>query len=346
MYRDRITSPVGARFRALTNCLLLITVWANLVAHPLAAQGQLTDSDERSLKLVAKLAAAPNLIAYDYLVSVLGLPNRVSVLPGGLARQAEWYELGTNQLRYRFQQEFGLLVQGGDVRNHFELIFHDGVRIDLHELAKRLDSSCMTHFNDRGYLTGVYKVTPNTTLEACQPNNYRALSEISISYVGTNLPPPRQTEILQALQVRRAEAFEQHVNGYHAKAAPLLSAYLRDFPNDAEAHLKLADSYKACGCLNQAINQYSLAYALSDTDSQIRRAAAQELKALNVCPFTPLDQNACATIDPALAKPARPRSTAVGADRDDPFNVEMIDSKISPRPKSIAASARPIDAGF
>jgi hypothetical protein len=347
MSRGHITSPVGARFEAPTNFLLLVILAAILSASPPAAESKLNDSDERSINLVTKLAYAPNLIAYDYLKNALGTPSRVSILPGGIARQAEWFDLGTNHTRYRYQQEFGPLVPVGCLRNHFELFLHEGADLDAKGLAKRLNSSCTTHFDQSANPTGFCKLSPNMTLEAHQFGSDRSINEICLDYVGPALAPPSQSEIVEALQVRRAEAFALHRQGYRVKAAPLLSSYLKDFPNDAEAHLKLAESYKAGGCLNQAINQYSLVYALSESNSPMRLAAERGLQALKVGFSSPANKPTTNPADHTPAQPAKAPRPALQNDLDrDPFSLELVESKIGPRPKSIASSAKVLDAGF
>jgi len=290
-------------------------------------QARRKDNDERSLNFLLLLAKQPHLLVYQYLVAALGAPTRVSVLPGGLARQAEWFDYGSNHLRYRYQQEFGALVLNAEVRNHFELILPEGTKIDLADLAKRIDSNCQTHFDERGFSCGQFRVSPNVILQVYQPDNYRALSEIDVSYVGNNLPQPQLPEILKAAETRRREAFEQQSQGSHAKAAPLLCSYLHDFPNDAEAHLRLGDSYKACGLLNEAINQYRLTYVLAQSDLTVRDSAFKALAQLNV----------------ALSAPNK-RQNSVAA------KLESLDGKMpaaTPAPaKSVASSAKNIEVGF
>jgi len=307
----------------------MLAIFAMLFLARLApCQARLSDSDERSLNLVALLAAQPNLLSYEYLVAALGMPTRVSVLPGGLARQAEWFEYGTNHLRYRYQQEFGILVLNGEVRNRFELILMEGTRIDWHDLCKRLDSACQTHFNQRGLRTHEIKVSPNVTLEACQPDNYRALSEIEIAYVGRNLlAPPPLAEILSAGLIRRQDAFDQQARGCHARAAPLLCSYLHDFPDDAEAHVRLGDSYKACGCLHEAINQYRLAYVLAQSNPTIRDQAAQALERLHMGPVQPAPSQSNVAGNSALPAPGAAATTPT-------------------LPRSLASSASTIEPGF
>jgi hypothetical protein len=339
-------SSVGARFGAPTKILVSLIAGAILAVCPLLAESKPSDGDERSIKLITKLAHTPHLISYDYLKCALGAPSRVSCLPGGIARQAEWFDMGTNHLRYRYQQEFGPLIASGSVRNHFEFFLNRGTSLTTKGLARRLNSSCTTQYDQHANPTGFYKVSPNMTLEAHELGSDRTIGEISLDYVGPGLPAPSASEYTDALQVRRDEAFAQFGKGYRSKAAPLLSSYLKDFPSDPEAHLKLAEAYKAGGCINQAINQYSLVYALSETDPHMRQEAERGLQALKL---GPIRQANVAQASPPSGNQLKSRRTPADLQNNpdyDPFKIELVDWKVTPRSKSIASSARALDVGF
>jgi hypothetical protein len=364
MFGHQTIRSFGARLGMQTGLIVAILVGLSFtVGVPEAECKLIQKEDQPPVKLVKKLADSPELISFDYLKVALGQPDRVSILPSGTTRQAQWFEPGTNRLRYRFEQEFGPLVPTGSVQNKFDAFLKEPEKIDMLGLSTRpksKDASSTTHFNERGHPALVHKMSPYMTLEACHPKGDRMVNEINLSYLGPALPPVSAKEIDEALQLRITEAAKVAALGHNAQAVFLLSAYLVERPNDGDARMKLAQAYRGCGCLNQAIDQYRILATTAPSDSRFREAALQELEVMKSGSAASKHGGAASskvrrTKSGTLSKKARTPGNASGTPAqtahsnnpdDDPFKTDGLDWKSAPRSRSLAATERAVEPGF
>jgi hypothetical protein len=129
-----------------------------------------------------------------------------------------------------------------------------------------------------------YSLSANTTVTTLVPPNCFTVKQIEVEYKGPELPPLSQDEVNASIDERRARALDHHQKGQHDQALPLLVRHLQVRPTDAEAHLKLAESYKARCCINPAIEQYHLALQFAGDDDDLRKRCLDGLQTLKVIP--------------------------------------------------------------
>ncbi len=290
--RGQIISLVIGKPRAsgVPLIIVLIGIVVVIMMITLPAMSKSAECDERLLTFVQKLANSPNLLSYPYLVNALGSPSKVTVLPSGTARQAQWFELNGCALRYCFEQEFGPLIKAGDVQNKLDVYLSTNDGISCRELSAHFGKPAFSAFDGRYEETLTFRMAPYTILEVRRLNCARFFAELTLTYCGPVKPAPSEEDCLSALTSRRAKALAQYETCSDARAASLLSAYLQDAPGDAEAHLKLGEAYKNSGCLNEAIRQFRLAYTLPSGDEQIHKTALERLKAFSIAPARQDDQ--------------------------------------------------------
>jgi tetratricopeptide (TPR) repeat protein len=140
------------------------------------------------------------------------------------------------------------------------------------------------HYDQNLNQASTYSLSENTTITALVPPNGFTVNQLEVEYKGPELPPLSQDEVNASIDERRARALDHHQNGRHDQALPLLVRHLQVRPTDAEAHLKLAESYRARCCLNQAIEEYRLALQYGADDEDLRKHCLEGLQSLKVIP--------------------------------------------------------------
>jgi len=266
----------------LLRLLMSVILLATMSAIPVSSKG--AEPNEPLLNLLRKLANSPHLLSYPYLVSALGRPSRVTVLPSGTARQAEWFVLSSYVLRYRLEQEIGPLIKAGEVQNKFEVYLNSDDGVHYSDLVVHFGKPTRSAFDSRYAEKLTFNMAPYTILEARRLPCTPLFAELTLTYRGPVKPAPTEQDCLSALRLRREVAFSEDDTHSNVRAATLLSAYLQDAPGDAEAHLKLGEVYKRTGCLNEAIEQFRLAYRLPWSDEKISKTALDWLVSLSIVP--------------------------------------------------------------
>jgi hypothetical protein len=250
------------------------------LALPAAFAAKLADSELRAMAKISRFGEKPSLLCFDYLVAAYGPPNKVAEISGN--RLATWLDPQTNQPLFEFEQQFAGLAPGTAVRRL--ILFGSSSGLSLNDLDSKYGSPDKKYYNEVGQPTHLYQLSSGTTLTASQPSCTFHVQKMFVTYKGVQLPLPSNDEFHQALVERRQIAFEHHDQGRHATAVPALLSYVRDYPNDAEAHIRLAESYKARACANRAIAEYSVALKLSGDNSSLRQMSIDGLKSLKVFP--------------------------------------------------------------
>jgi tetratricopeptide (TPR) repeat protein len=250
------------------------------LALPAAFASKLADSEVKVMEKISRFGEKPSLLCFDYLVAAYGPPNKVAEAYG--KRLATWLDPQTNQPLFEFEQQFAGLAPGMAVRRL--TLFGSSTGLCLSDLDSKFGTPTKKHYNEVGQPTNVYQLSTGTTLTASQPSCTFHVQKMFVAYKGVQLPLPSNDDFHQALVERRQIAFEHHDKGRHATAVPALLSYVRDYPNDAEAHIRLAESYKARACANRAIAEYSVALKLSGDNSSLRQMSIDGLKSLKVYP--------------------------------------------------------------
>jgi hypothetical protein len=281
---ERLDASRASPLRVLISAVLLATINAIPVLSKNA------ETNEPLLTLVQKLANSPQLLSYPYLASALGRPGKVTVLPTGTARQAQWFALSSYVLRYSLEQEIGPLIKAGEVENKFEVYLTSDDGIHYSDLVGHFGTPIRSAFDNRYDEKLKFTVAPYTILEARRLSCAPLFGELTLTYRGPVKPRPTEEDCLSALRLRREVAFAEEVTYSNVRVATLLSAYLQDAPADAEAHLKLGEIYKRTGCLNEAIEQFKLAYTLPWSDEKISKTALDRLISLSIVPARQADR--------------------------------------------------------
>ncbi len=154
--------------------------------------------------------------------------------------------------------------------------------IRIQDINKITDKEPNKSFDEEGHPMVSYLINSNLKVFAYEGSHIVNINRIAVQYIGPALPPLTQSDMDEAIQFRRDAAFEHSHHGRHAKAISLLHAHLRTNPNDVEAHLKLAESYKANSYINESIAEYKTTLTLCGNNSEIHARCIEGLHALKV----------------------------------------------------------------
>ena len=245
-----------------------------------AAAAKLSDSDQHLLALSSDIAAQPQLMDAGYLSYTFGTPA-VRLRPtAGFSQTWEWHEPANENLLYKLDDQ----TNAANEQRRLTFFAPADSKIDLKELESAIGTTPQQYFDQQLNRVEAFTLAPTTKLIAVQSPNTFKISQFAIEYTGSPLPPPSQQALSTASGARRAQAFAHHEKGRHDQALPLLSAHIREQPADIEAHIKLAESYKARFHLNEAIEQYRIALQLSGDNWSLRNRCLDGLKSLKVLP--------------------------------------------------------------
>jgi hypothetical protein len=238
-----------------------------------------SDSDKQLMELTKTLADSPRLLDSRYLSYQLGTPETQW---GG--NGFEWYETNSHTLLYKLERHPSL--KNGAITVKLTIFAPNKARVSFADLESALACPAKKYFDQRVNLAEAFPVSANTKVVASQSPNVFNLNEIEIEYDGAPISPT-QEDYKQAAEKRRELAFKNHKNGLHKVAFPMLASHLKEQPEDVEARIKLAESYRAHFSFNQAIEQYHLALAQSAPDSPNHKQCIDGLKSLKVIPLAP-----------------------------------------------------------
>jgi len=246
------------------------------------AKPELTDEDKRLVDLVSQLGQSPKLMDRRYLTYGLGAAE-AKMEPGPIPHQTcEWLDPSNHNLLYKLDRQVDLDKDVSDCK--FTVFVPPKSKIDFKCLESVFGSNASKQFDQRIYTAETFGISPTTNVVAWQPTRCFKVNEIMVQYKGPRLPTPTQEEIEAAITSRREQAFKHHEKGHHEQAFPMLTSHLQERPTDAEARLRLAESYKAQFCINEAIEQYRLAFDLAGSDQVMRQRCIDGLKLLKVFP--------------------------------------------------------------
>ena len=277
-------------------------------ASPVKAD-DISPGDKSLLDMVRTMAQDPHLMDPGYLSDKLGVPE-VKWEPGPTGRRIwDWCDPASRQPIATLEKSSD--PDDGVSNTKLTFVAPDDSRINSKVLQKVFGQPLGMHYDQRLYEASTFNLpgeitvsgqllnqhyvqgqpegstinlSDKTTVTALVPPNCFNVKEFQVEYKGPELAPLTNDEVNASLDERRSRAFDHHQKGEHHKALPLLARHLRVRPTDAEARLKLAESYRARCCINQAIDQYRLALPCAGDDQDLRKRCLDGLQSLKVIP--------------------------------------------------------------
>jgi hypothetical protein len=336
-------------FRSYLTAICLILI----VSVSPAKADDLSDGDKSLLDMVKSLAQDPHLMDPGYLSDKLGIPE-VKWEPGSMAGKVwNWCEPINHSLLAKLQKQSDPTDGTSDSKLTFYVPGDSRIPINSPAIQQVFGQVLGQHYDQNLNQASTFSLSENTTITALVPPNGFTVKQLEVEYKGPELPPLSQDEVNASVDERRARALNHHQKGEHDQALPLLVRHLQVRPTDAEARLKLAESYKARCCINQAIEQYRLALRFAGDDQDLRKRCLDGLQSLKVIPDGKADtpgRNMMVGLPKTNGWGVNgPPQAANRLVKKPPVNQTAAASEFDvdePGASSVAAKGSPIDAGF
>ncbi len=292
--------------------IVILSIPATQAKNPAqAAAKALQDRTMADMTLTGHLAERPQLMNIEYLECYLGPKDQSSGAPSSLANCA-----GMSATRTLWNDPLGRYNNykletsrhgQNDYVAEFDALMPDKAHRRLSEMDKIMGTHSKHSFDEQGQPVDVYDGSPNTKLFVYQAPQLADIIKIRVSYSGPILELPSQSDMQEATQYRRDMAAKQQKSGNYQQAAILWQAHLRSHPDDVDAHLQLAECYKAQCHLNESINEYRIALNMSGNNEDLHKRCVDGLHSLKVdvpaSSPSPPPANAGANTESGLSEP-------------------------------------------
>jgi hypothetical protein len=314
-----------------TALLILFFLTLNSPAQAKSHLHKLPTDTQEDLALIKRVADNPDLLNPKYLECYLG-PKASTMIarsskslrsPAPVSRTF-WLDRDGSSIHYTFEQSILNL-------NKFlaEFSFAPNRQEDLtfEDVSKVLNKEPIRAFDENAQPAFLYTINPNIKIFAYQDAHVINLSRVALQYAGPSLPLPSATDMAEAIKHRRDAALQHASLGHHDKASSLLRSHLAANPTDAEAHLKLAQSYQARSYVNDAIREYKIALATCGNDKDIHDHCLEGLHSLKVdlpSPASPVNTNmvpARININPEPKRTPLPNLNSTTGQKNKPLDV-------------------------
>jgi hypothetical protein len=246
--------------------LTLLFLSLNISAQAKSHLNSLPANTRADLQLLKNIVDSPQLLSPKYLECYLGpkaltmtAPFSQSLRSPAPVMKTFWLDRGENYPRYTLEQ---IWPASNKFLAEFSFVLSRPEDLLLTDVSKTLDEAPTKVIDANGRPAFAYACKdPTMKVLAYQDSHIVNLTKIAVQYSGPILLPPTTEQMNQAIEHRHEAALVHARSGHHDKAVSLLHSHLQSNPNDAEAHLQLADSYKASSCVNEAIGEYKAALA-------------------------------------------------------------------------------------
>lgn len=271
------------RFIVLWICLAL-SLSTSVLAK---SQSKIIRKDNKEdFDLIKRIAKNPTLLNPAYIQCYTGPQTKTMIVPQSKnlhctsqIKRTYWFGQDESYERYTFEQNIQNLPKSY-IEFSINPSFHDYMRVK--ELSKILDKKPQKAIDAEGHQAALYTLDNNLKVWGYEQDMLVNLSKIAVQYIGPPLLPPSQSDMQEAITYKRKIAFEHARLANHRKGIPLLQSYLQMEPGDMEAHLKLAECYKAGSFINPAINEYRLVLANTTAGDKLNEQAIAGLASLKV----------------------------------------------------------------
>lgn len=237
--------------------------------------------DAEAQNLIWKLSHQPELMNIEYLKYYIGRPHNEQHASQTLNPHYVWYDRD-EKVKYELEQTQN--VPGQVV--HSQMTVHlDGMGLTFEQLGKLYGAPVKRFYDYHAQPAEVYSFVPTTYLAFASPANTFKCNEAKIVYSGSPLPLPSPEDMAQGEAAMVARGALLAKNGEHLtsrESLPVLEARAKTRPDDAEAHLHLAEAYKSQSQLTGAIGEYKVALALSGGNQEVRDKALSALRQMHV----------------------------------------------------------------
>jgi hypothetical protein len=258
---------------------LLIVLLAMLFSSA-DASNKLKRDDQVRLAIIKHLAEDPRRLNAEYLRYIFGMPAVKDKEMLSLDREFDWREPINNQQLCQLNQSAD--KKSGEFSSRFTLPLPNDSKIDYPAVQSLLDIKPKQHFNQQGFPAATYQVSSTTNVIAVRRHNRAMVHEIIVEYKGAPLPAPSVKDLKDAKVSLRKTVLADYGDLNRTEAVSLLAAYLREFPDDAEVRIRLAEVYKANGSISEAINQYQLALSKASGDQELKARCLEGLHQMKV----------------------------------------------------------------
>ncbi len=271
------------------NFLALFIVFFLSLNCPVEANSHLKSlpaDTQEDLALLKRIADNPDLLNQKYLECYLGpkasamtAPSSQSLRSPAPVTRTFWLDRSEVSTRYTLEQSVPQLDKS---LAEFSFTLTRQEDIILPDISKTLNKDPSSVIDENAVPAFLYSMSPTVKVFAYQDTQVVNLYKIAVQYAGPSLSLPSKADMDEATKHRRDKAIDHVQHGRHDQASSLLQSHLAANPNDAEAHLKLAESYQARSCINDAIREYKTALAVCGNDNEIHDRCIEGLHSLKV----------------------------------------------------------------
>lgn len=258
---------------------------SSAVAKSSNAQPDKIDTAEAE-ELVNKLAHQPELLCIRYLHYFFGRPEDSPANRFNTTKHYVWYRPNRRGVKYELVQEE---AQPGIVTESTLLFHTDDLDLDLQKVESKFGKSPRKYFDQSSAPTEEYSFAPNTVISFTQKPNTFQVNRIAINYKGDPLPPPSLEDMGRAQMQRKGLAMDHLNHGRFREGIGCLSEHLGENPEDIEAHLALAQAFRANCQINEAIAQYRYTLANSGNNPDVQSQCIKDLQEMKVLPSVAAD---------------------------------------------------------
>lgn len=237
-------------------------------------------------EMVNKLAHQPELICIRYLHYFLGRPEDSPANRFNSTKHYVWYRPNRRGVKYELVQEES---QPGRVTESTLLFHTDDLDLDLQKVESKFGKAPRKYFDQMSSPTEEYSFAPNTVISFTQKPNTFQVGRIAINYKGDPLPPPSLEDMARAQMQRKGLGMDHISHGRYREGIGVLSEHLGENPEDIEAHLALAQAFKANCQINEAIAQYRYTLANSGNNPAVQSQCIKDLQEMKVLPSVTAD---------------------------------------------------------
>ncbi len=258
----------------------------------------------QDLQIIQRLANNPCLLNTNYLDCYLGprasaitAPFSKSLRSSAPVFRTFWHDQNGLSVAYKLETS---TVSQDNFLAEFQCALTPNNDVRLDDLDKILNEEAKYSLDEEGRSDLTYSIKPKdqnirflqsnsqqndvstTKVLVYQDTNLINITRIVVQYNGPPLVLPSAQDMEEANTFRHDNALEHHRLGQHQQAQRLLQSHIQSHPGDAEAHLKLAESYRAQSCINQSIAEYKIALSKCGDNANLRNKCLEGLQQLKV----------------------------------------------------------------